>query len=198
MVEIICQGCGDNFDVIPSRADKAKYCSMDCMYDKRGKRTVICKGCGDEFEVFPYREDTAKFCSKECRKARITTFCEVCGEEYEIHPYREDRTRFCSKGCQWEWVDGQFVGEDSPRWKGGVSSYRGPEWDEISERARKRDGYRCQTCGISNKVSKAIYGFELNVHHVTPYRVNENNSMSNLITLCPPCHQRLEQKTHRN
>lgn len=32
-VTITCHNCGDDFDTLPSRADRAKYCSRGCYYD---------------------------------------------------------------------------------------------------------------------------------------------------------------------
>jgi DEAD/DEAH box helicase domain-containing protein len=73
----------------------------------------------------------------------------------------------------------------------------GPNWKKQREQARARDGYRCQVCGVSEQ------GREHDVHHKTPLRFylreaggrpiyEQANHLSNLITLCPPCHHRAE------
>ncbi|MBC7262143.1 MAG: DUF1998 domain-containing protein, partial [Chloroflexi bacterium] len=78
-----------------------------------------------------------------------------------------------------------------------ILSY-GPNWATQRQRARKRDGYRCRHCGLLEAP-----GHEHDVHHIRPFRTfdyrpgqNENylaaNDLSNLITLCPECHHRLE------
>lgn len=78
----------------------------------------------------------------------------------------------------------------------------GPNWTEQRARARARDGYRCQRCGIS----EAELGRELDVHHLIPFRefkydphdparanrYLEANRLENLITLCPACHRQAE------
>jgi DEAD/DEAH box helicase domain-containing protein len=73
----------------------------------------------------------------------------------------------------------------------------GPNWEEQREAARKRDGYRCRTCGATERSRQH------DVHHVRPFREfgyargqNENykqaNVLENLITLCLVCHRRAE------
>jgi DEAD/DEAH box helicase domain-containing protein len=91
-----------------------------------------------------------------------------------------------------------LIGEKNPLWKGGHSGDRGPNWDRQRREARKRDGYRCQCCGIKQKKKKAHA-----VHHIVPFRefgyirgINHNyvqaNELSNLITLCASCHNKAE------
>lgn len=84
------------------------------------------------------------------------------------------------------------VGDPEPR------DY-GPNWPQQRLRARGRDHFCCQVCGISEEQ----LGRELDVHHVRPfrefgYRPGENeayrqaNALDNLVSLCPPCHRRSE------
>jgi len=66
----------------------------------------------------------------------------------------------------------------------------GPNWPEQRDRARARDGYRCQNCGLPEG------GNTHHVHHKTPFRTfasyQQANQISNLVTLCPRCHRRAE------
>lgn len=88
-------------------------------------------------------------------------------------------------------------GPNNWNWKGGVSvlyrGYHGAEWPEVAERVRKRDGYVCQRCGIS----QASLGETLHVHHVIPAAnftdLRKAHRESNLTTLCPPCHFKVEK-----
>jgi len=77
-----------------------------------------------------------------------------------------------------------------------IRSY-GPNWAVQRQRARERDGYRCRLCGRPGQER------EHDVHHVRPFRTfdyqpGENatyiqaNALSNLITLCPECHPKVE------
>jgi 5-methylcytosine-specific restriction endonuclease McrA len=57
---------------------------------------------------------------------------------------------------------------------------------------RKRDGYRCQHCGKTQKQN----GRSLDVHHIRPFRLFDNytdaNELDNLISLCMSCHGKAE------
>ncbi len=44
-----------------------------------------------------------------------------------------------------------------------------------------RDGWRCQECGSPNN---------LHVHHLQPRSGLGSDTMTNLITLCAPCHRK--------
>jgi len=87
-------------------------------------------------------------------------------------------------------------------WSNDPNEY-GPNWRTHRDRARERDGYRCQICGIPEKNRSH------DVHHIKPLRayvyeltaqhgINEStlydlaNRLENLITLCPNCHKRAE------
>jgi DEAD/DEAH box helicase domain-containing protein len=72
----------------------------------------------------------------------------------------------------------------------------GPNWDRQRQRARARDGYRCQVCGVQEGTPGARAGAH-HVHHKVPFRrfasSERANRLDNLVTLCPRCHQRVEQ-----
>ena len=69
-------------------------------------------------------------------------------------------------------------------------NYYGPNWLAQRDRARARDGYRCQACGVLEG------GRTHHVHHRIPFRTfalyRQANQLSNLATLCPRCHHRVE------
>jgi DEAD/DEAH box helicase domain-containing protein len=74
-------------------------------------------------------------------------------------------------------------------WSSDPNEY-GPNWLAQRDRARARDGYRCQACGLPES------GGAHDVHHKIPFRAfasyREANELSNLVTLCPRCHHRAE------
>jgi len=74
-------------------------------------------------------------------------------------------------------------------WSNAPNDY-GPNWEVQRNRARQRDGFRCQLCGAEE-------GERLHhVHHKTPFRTFTSfiqaNMLENLVTLCPECHRRVE------
>lgn len=75
-------------------------------------------------------------------------------------------------------------------WRNDPNDY-GPEWNKIRDWVRKRDHYTCQLCGLPEQ------GKAHHVHHKVPFRMfssaREANRPENLITLCPSCHQRVEE-----
>lgn len=79
--------------------------------------------------------------------------------------------------------------KDSGMWKNAPNDY-GPNWEVQRQRARQRDGYRCQVCGAEEQ------GRSFHVHHKTPFRLYTSfiqaNLLENLVTLCPECHRRVE------
>jgi DEAD/DEAH box helicase domain-containing protein len=74
-------------------------------------------------------------------------------------------------------------------WTNASNDY-GPGWARLRDEVRARDGYRCQVCGTPEQ------GRSHDVHHKIPFRSfasrQEANQLSNLITLCPTCHRRVE------
>jgi DEAD/DEAH box helicase domain-containing protein len=74
-------------------------------------------------------------------------------------------------------------------WSSDPNQY-GANWNQQRDLARARDNYRCQVCGLEESDR------EHHVHHKTPFRqFNSNiaaNQLTNLVTLCPSCHRRVE------
>ena len=75
---------------------------------------------------------------------------------------------------------------------------RGPNWEQQRNKARARDGYRCQHCQAPERPGRAH-----DVHHIQPFRTfgyvrgqndryREANRLENLVTLCRSCHRRVE------
>ena len=79
----------------------------------------------------------------------------------------------------------------SGAWTNDPNNY-GPGWNRLREAVRRRDGYRCQVCGLAEEA-----GRQHDVHHKVPFRASQSaaeaNRMENLITLCPACHRKAEQ-----
>lgn len=82
--------------------------------------------------------------------------------------------------------DPRLIGKNNPRWRGGYEPFYGPDWREQRKKALERDKHICQICGSPETTYKH------DVHHIKPYRESKDNSLSNLITLCRPCHLKIE------
>lgn len=196
------------------RSTPRRFCSWACRdagadwADPAKHQTTACGGCG---EAFTARTAAGRqYCSHVCAgRASITniahyapssfeTTCEQCGAPYRTTP-KQTRGRFCSRRCFGLWMadGGAPTGEDSPNWRGGYDPYYGPSWRPARRAARLRDGV-CQECGLT----PAQNGRALDVHHLIAFRTfgrerhAEANVLSNLVTLCPVCHLRLEWATN--
>lgn len=83
------------------------------------------------------------------------------------------------------------AGENSNWWKGGVTpEYKkritSTRWERLRREIIKRDGGRCQMCGV--------FPARIEVHHIIPWRISKDDSPENLMTICPPCHRRLDNR----
>lgn len=174
--------------------------------------SIECDWCGTTLERSPSRVEKfdRQFCNSECRGAyfsanpselheqeRVTVHCDWCGESDERIPHRVSRNQFhfCDNACKGEWRSEYVTGDEHPNWKGGFDPYYGPNWVTQRELTRERDNYRCVLCGVSDSASQIIHDKELAVHHVTRLNDFDNpvkaNELSNLLTVCTFCHQRV-------
>jgi len=193
----ICAHCGKEFAV---KTIGAVCCGVKCASQLRGEPpiTVLCEQCGAPFEKSP-KQTNHRFCSVKCRNRHTNeqrfgptpqSTCIVCGKTFR--PFSHHTGKFCSRDC----LAAYNIGPNNPMWKGGWETYYGPNWRRQRRRARKRDGYKCQHCGVSESKLKR----ELDVHHIQPFRdfggdYQKANRLSNLISLCAVCHKRAEHHT---
>jgi len=87
-------------------------------------------------------------------------------------------------------LHGGYKGSKSPGWKGGIARLPYPfefNW-ELKQGVKQRDKYICQLCGIEEHRFRGL----LNIHHIDYNK--SNSSITNLMSLCPPCHS----KTNKN
>ena len=125
--------------------------------------------------------------------SRVTGFKKIKWRPYEVLS-RESldlpSTTLLSTGC---WITLSQDTENHVRgmglWSSSPNDY-GPNWDMVRRNVLERDQHRCQMC------KKYSHGEPLHVHHRQPLRsfasIDEANQLSNLISLCPRCHQRAE------
>lgn len=70
--------------------------------------------------------------------------------------------------------------------RAGYHVYRSRRWVALRQAARRRDGFKCTSCGARGR---------LEVHHVRSIadRPDLAFDLANLTCLCPPCHIRVER-----
>jgi len=216
-VTVPCAQCGKDLDRIPSRVKRTKhhFCNRECMgkWEKAqnigqfhpghspSPQPVQCAHCEKISKRKPSGVKRAKqfFCSNECRFAykaarKVDVSCTHCGKIIIVTRYkfasRQNGHFFCCLQCR-----------DAERHNSGKGwvRYYGPNWDIQRRAARERDCDTCQACGY-----KAKQGESLDVHHIVPikkfgYIFGKNdhylqaNHLSNLVSLCPSCHKKIEQ-----
>jgi len=69
------------------------------------------------------------------------------------------------------------------------------DWKKIRELVLRRDNRTCQDCGISQEILGKWAS--LHIHHIQPFLETFDNSLGNLITLCPSCHRKEESRIER-
>ena len=98
---------------------------------------------------------------------------------------REVSSNMCNKRTE----------KNNPNYKNGAScGIHIKEILDLKESIRKRDGYKCQECGITQEENKK----KLDVHHIDGN--DTNNAPKNMISLCVKCHRIKKMsgpKTHR-
>lgn len=66
------------------------------------------------------------------------------------------------------------------------------KWRELRAAVLERDNFACYRCEKRNKAGKG-----LSVHHLLPRAEGGEDEMSNLVTLCHPCHDIVEVENYR-
>lgn len=87
---------------------------------------------------------------------------------------------------------GHFVMSDQgDDWEARIyhpAEYDLAAWNNLAAKIKFRDKYRCGRCKCSFKKN------ELTVHHLTPRAEGGSDDPKNLISLCRPCHDIVEDK----
>lgn len=220
-MKVICEYCGK--ELINPRIRKsvpARFCGKACYDNFRTESRPLCDFCGKRVKASFLPKAKRHFCSPECRFLGLKPPprpCVNCGAIIVPIKFMAATGKFiahnagktCSAKCQNEWIrnnperkakiSAAFTGNLHPNWQGGKSAFnntsnRGTGWSTVSEKARKRDKYTCQLCGMTQEEN----GRKLDVHHIVPYHVinhhSKANKMSNLISLCQSCHTKEEHK----
>lgn len=217
-----CSYCKQNLHRKPSAINTTNFCNVECktLYQLKNGHLINqhlrkeiqlqCEYCNKVFSIPPNRQETAKFCSINClgksngKRAKVKLSrkiileCSYCKSTFEKKRSTIKELNFCHMECMSKYYSetGMFSGENSGTWNGGKINYYGSNWHSQRRKARERDNYTCQDCGIREE----IYGQELSVHHIKPFKEFKGdwknaNKLSNLISLCEsPCHRKRHSK----
>lgn len=155
--ERTCTQCGGPAPKATSLgAHKTPYCSKTCMEQTKA----------EEYEA----RNLAKL--KPCPRCNAMFIPKVPNQAY------------CGKDCADRDHSGRMLGENNPRWNGGMFKQRtkphnARRYREMRPLILKRDGNCCVLCQSKEP---------LNVHHIDENPLN--NRSTNLVTLCWDCHMK--------
>lgn len=161
-----------------------------------------CVICGRNFKVpnmAPFIENSTTCCDY-CTGLGISwkkmkgTYkqCSTCDKPIWVMPNKSKKSTrvYCNKECADMGTSIYSHERNLPAVKSG-KKYYGDNWISQKKRARKRDSYKCRKCGVKEE----DYGMRLSVHHIEPFVYFESykdaNSLSNLISVCEPCHRKI-------
>ncbi len=174
---INCKNCNISFYVPKHRIHTAMYCSRRC----KAKFNLIkvktnCHICNNEFEHIESRCNKAKYCSRQCyyiamsKKGSKEYTCKHCSKKFHDAPSKN--RIYCSRECSNKETLSEFK----------------PSFQTVRKSMLRRNMLdKCESCGYSEH--KEILG----IHHKN--RNRNDNSLNNLMILCPNCHS-IEHKKH--
>lgn len=182
--DVVCEDCGYEWYV---RKDTSPSCCGRCA-SKRGGRAaskvlkervkmIGCKACGKDIpERLGYDH-----CSVSCRKKStwIDRSCMGCESVFQVRKSAlSGKTNasgnFCTRACYNKWMS-----------KPEMTTGRGSRWNAIRTETVKRHPF-CAVCASDRN---------LEVHHIVPFRLTQDNTSKNLIPLCRSCHRKVEGDT---
>lgn len=213
VTERSCRKCGKIFEVRISRLKHGRgiFCSEECKktYVNPNKHERECPVCLEKFNCS--KGSRKRFCSPACsyaarglglvrrttRKPYVTKarksdivqeICCICKCMFISKNKR--RQSHCSVKCYNVTKSRRMSGAKNFFYKNGMAkkkrSYRGDEWNEIRRIVYERDKWSCAICGVWCGKKK------IQCHHIVPFRISNDNSEENLVTLCVSCHGRIE------
>ena len=176
-IETICIDCGAKRNYYPSSNELRKRCRR-CAGIELGRRSQLATDPSNMIELI---------CAV-CRKLIVRKRCLVV---------KLKTVPTCSNTCRKTAMRSKLIQKTSRPRQPRKSTNYGPGWKTQSQLARDRDRDCCQECGISRQ----DYGRTLDVHHIVRFQdfttPDAANVLSNLQTLCVPCHRRADAALYR-
>jgi len=96
---VVCEQCGKEYQVKPSRVLKTRFCSRACFAAWRSENVR-----GEKVHSW--------------RGGKVVVNCKQCGKEFKVPSYKlkVGRGKFCSKDCLSTWMSENMSGENSPNY----------------------------------------------------------------------------------
>jgi len=217
MIKKKCQYCGKNFKVHNYRKDEAKYCSRNCAYNSRKLKTqklYKCDYCGNIFSAYKSMQESNKYhyCCNDCKHNHCKIRCSSglsdqtklkislgkkrfdISKDFLIKEYaNKELTTIksvadivgCANCTILKWLKKYNI-KTKPSYKFLPTIKKSNtndcefEFKRYSEPAKKYYGKKCMICGYDKSIA---------VHHIVPKKFGGRSTLSNLIPLCPNCHQ---------
>ena len=187
----VCKVCGKEENVRKNNlAESCRKCSSSISLKKaqeavrkKPKLKTTCQYCLKEFNTRKsiLEKNKDNYCSKSCHLAahRVNRKCKYCHKDFVVGKSRVYGTsnssgNYCSRSCYKEALCKDDEGQ-----------HRGSRWRRLSNEVKNRIPF-CVICASMKR---------LEVHHIVPYRLTTDNSKNNLITICKPCHYKVEKLT---
>lgn len=154
--------------------------------------TPLCHYCNEEIKrKWKHELKNAKFCNKLCENTfrkehpefspnyqgkKKTAFCKVCGESFDYYPSVRPNAQYCKNECRQSDHGTKVSGSNGGRW---IGKDRG----KVSTRilAKKYFPRECAICGWDES--------SVDSHHIIPVKEGGENTLSNIINLCPNHHR---------
>ena len=64
-------------------------------------------------------------------------------------------------------------------------------WQQLADKRKRMDNFTCKKCGYHAGIENRN---KLHVHHIVPLSKGGRNTLSNLITVCQSCHEKIHNK----
>jgi len=192
-----CEQCGKKYETQRAwiRQSKHHFCSMKCKgLWYRGKRlytfTPEHKQLFREIQLAKTElNEWRRNHLKKLHEARIgMTLEEVCGPERAAAIKEQKRQAWL--GDKNPAYGSKQSGKKNHNWKGGKSfqPYDSAFNEQLKQLIRKRDGYECKLCGMTQEEHITTANARLTIHHIDYDK--QNSIPSNLICLCRDCNSR--------
>lgn len=224
MLFLECNYCGKEFERalkyinLNKKRGFKNCCSKECGHKARsgenhpnwkgGNLKLNCDYCGKEFKRTIGHINCNKklgcknYCSMECQHKANSI--KMSGKNHPMSGKKHsdkaiDKMRLARVG--------KYIGKDSPRWKGGVTTKntkerRSLKTKQFTQNILKRDDFICQVCRLKShdkypniklfrKYKCVGKDVKVIVDHIMPWGFYPElrHNIENARTLCKPCHQ---------